>query len=221
MNTPRRLAILALLLLSSSWAHAQATSSSIEGVLRDSSGAALPGVAVIAKHQDTGLVREVLSGANGRFVMPGLPLGRFEVRATLDGFKPAVKRDVPVVLGVSAVVNLVLEPGARSEEVTVLAEGSKVQTGTGELSFLVGEQEIKDLPLNGRNYTDLAFLQPGVIAFNHRDGGSVVAHGVGGADLVEHVASQLNAHKRPREVHFVEQLPRNAMGKVQKRKLTR
>ncbi len=179
MNTPRRLAILALLLLSSSWAHAQATSSSIEGVLRDSSGAALPGVAVIAKHQDTGLTREVVSGANGRFVMPGLPLGRFEVRATLDGFKPAVKPDVPVVLGISAVVNLVLEPGTRSEEVTVLAEGSKVQTGTGELSFLVGEQEIKDLPLNGRNYTDLAFLQPGVIAFNHRDGGSVVAHGVG------------------------------------------
>ena len=179
MNTARRLLTIALLLLSASWARAQATSSSIEGVLRDSSGAALPGVAVIAKHSDTGLIREVVTGANGRFVMPGLPLGRFEVRASLEGFKPAVKPDVAVVLGVPAVVNLTLQPGVRNEEVTVLAEGSKVQTGTGELSFLVGEQEIKDLPLNGRNYTDLAFLQPGVIAFNHRDGGSVVAHGVG------------------------------------------
>jgi Carboxypeptidase regulatory-like domain/TonB dependent receptor len=179
MNTARRLVTLALLLLSSSWASAQATSSSIEGVLRDSSGGALPGVAVVAKHQDTGLIREVVSGANGRFVMPGLPLGRFEVRATLEGFKPVVKPEISVVLGVPAVLNLVLEPGVRNEEITVLADGSKVQTGTGELSFLVGEEEIKALPLNGRNYTDLAFLQPGVLAFNHRDGGSVVAHGVG------------------------------------------
>ncbi|MBP6702232.1 MAG: TonB-dependent receptor [Vicinamibacteria bacterium] len=182
MNHARRFVVtlsLILVTLSPTWARAQATSSSIEGLLRDVSGAPLPGVAVIARHQETGLIREVVSGPNGRFVMPVLPLGRFEVRASLDGFKPAVKSDVPVVLGVPAVVNLVLEPGGRSEEITVIAEGSKVQTGTGELSFLVGEQEIKDLPLNGRNYTDLAFLQPGVVAFNHRDGGSVVAHGVG------------------------------------------
>lgn len=179
MNHARRFVTFALILLSASWAQAQATSSSIEGVLRDISGAPLPGVVVIARHQETGLIREVASGPNGRFVMPVLPLGRFEVRASLDGFKPAVKPDVAVVLGVPAVVNLVLEPGIRTEEITVLADGSKVQTGTGELSFLVGEQEIKDLPLNGRNYTDLAFLQPGVVAFNHRDGGSVVAHGVG------------------------------------------
>ena len=175
----RRTLILAVCLMSSSWARAQATASSIEGVVRDLTGAALPGVAVVAKHVDTGLVREVRSGPGGRFVMPVLPLGRFQLRARLDGFKPAVKNEVSVVLGVPAVVNLVLEPGERTEEVTVVAEGSKVQTGTGELSFLVGEQEIKDLPLNGRNYTDLAFLQPGVVAFSHRDGGSVVAHGVG------------------------------------------
>ncbi|MBK5254866.1 MAG: TonB-dependent receptor [Vicinamibacteria bacterium] len=179
MNRTATVLVLGLLLMSPAGASAQATSSSIEGTLRDISGAALPGVAVVARHMETGLIREVVSGSNGRFVMPVLPLGRFEVRATLDGFKPAVRPDVLVVLGVPATVSLILEPGARTEEVTVVAEGSKVQTGTGELSFLVGEQEIKDLPLNGRNYTDLAFLQPGVVAFSHRDGGSVVAHGVG------------------------------------------
>ncbi len=179
MNNAGRFIALGLLVLTPSLARAQATASSIEGMVRDISGAVLPGVAVVAKHGETGLIRQVVSGPNGRFVMPVLPLGRFEVRASLDGFKPAMNPDVLVVLGVPAVVNLVLEPGARTEEITVVAEGSKVQTGTGELSFLVGEQEINDLPLNGRNYTDLAFLQPGVVAFPHRDGGSVVAHGVG------------------------------------------
>ncbi|HQZ18871.1 MAG TPA: carboxypeptidase regulatory-like domain-containing protein, partial [Vicinamibacteria bacterium] len=179
MKNVSRFIALGLLALTPSLVRAQTTSSSIEGVVRDVSGAVLPGAAVVAKHQETGLVREVVSGPNGRFVMPVLPLGRFEVRATLDGFKPAIKPGVLVVLGVPAVVNLELQPGIRTEEVTVVAQGPQVQTGTGELSFLVGEQEIKDLPLNGRNYTDLAFLQPGVVAFPHRDGGSVVAHGVG------------------------------------------
>ena len=179
MNNASRFIALGLLLLTPALVRAQATASSIEGTVRDASGAVLPGAAVVAKHMETGLTREVVSGPNGRFVMPVLPLGRFEVRASLDGFRPAVKPDVLVVLGVPAVVNLELQPGVRTEEVTVVAQGPQVQTGTGELSFLVGEQEIKDLPLNGRNYTDLAFLQPGVVAFPHRDGGSVVAHGVG------------------------------------------
>jgi hypothetical protein len=179
MNRVSRFFLAVVLGLTASQAGAQATSSSIEGTLRDSSGGALKDAKVVARHLETGLIRETTSGPTGRFVMPGLLLGRFEVRATLDGFKPAVKPSVPVVLGVPAIVNLVLEPGVRTEEVTVVAEGTKVQTGTGELSFLVGEKEIQDLPLNGRNYTDLAFLQPGVVAFSHRDGGSVVAHGVG------------------------------------------
>ena len=59
------------------------------------------------------------------------------------------------------------------------AEAPLVQTRSGELSYLVGEETIRDLPLNGRNYTDLALLQPGVVAYPHRDGGSVVAHGLG------------------------------------------
>ena len=62
---------------------------------------------------------------------------------------------------------------------TVVGEASAVNTRTGELSYLVDERAIEELPLNGRNYTDLALLQPGVVAYPHRDGGSVVAHGLG------------------------------------------
>lgn len=160
-------------------AAAQSTTSAIDGVVRDSSGGVLPGVAISARHLETGLVREAVSGPTGRFVLPVLPLGSFEVKASLDGFKPAALHDVRVVLGVPSSIVLRLEPAARAEEVTVTGERPLVQTGTGELSFLIGAEAIRDLPLNGRNYTDLAFLQPGVSAFTHRDGGSVVAHGVG------------------------------------------
>src|SRR5262245_3035025 len=69
--------------------------------------------------------------------------------------------------------------GGLADAVTVVADASPVNTRTGELSYLVEQRAIQELPLNGRNYTDLALLQPGVVAFPHRDGGSVVAHGLG------------------------------------------
>ena len=68
--------------------------------------------------------------------------------------------------------------GTAEDEITVIAEVSGIQTRSGELSFLVTEAQIRNLPLNGRNYTDLVFLQPGVIAFPYRAGGSIVAHGL-------------------------------------------
>src|SRR5205809_611206 len=74
---------------------------------------------------------------------------------------------------------MVLQVGGVEQVVTVLGLSSVVNTRTSELSFLVGERAVESLPLNGRNYTDLALLQPGVLAYPSRDGGSVVAHGLG------------------------------------------
>ena len=79
----------------------------------------------------------------------------------------------------TAVVNLTLTVGGIAEAVTVVGEATTVNTRSGELSYLVDERAIEELPLNGRNYTDLALLQPSVVAYPHRDGGSVVAHGLG------------------------------------------
>jgi len=84
-----------------------------------------------------------------------------------------------VVLGETAVINVVLEVGNIEVVENVVAAEPLVNTHSAELSYLVNERSIIDLPLNGRNYTDLALLQPGVIPFRHRDGGSVVAHGLG------------------------------------------
>ena len=173
-----RLGILGVLLAPSGLL-AQVGSSALTGVARDASGKPLAGVQVTARSLETGLVRSTTSDGAGRYVLPGMPVGAYEVRAEAPDFRPLVTRGVSLVLSTPAVVDLTLQVGAPGEEVTVTSEAPLVQTRSGELSFLVSEEAIRDLPLNGRNYTDLAFLQPGVIAYPHRDGGSVVAHGLG------------------------------------------
>ena len=100
------------------------------------------------------------------------------MRASLARFRPLVRRGIVLVVG-EPVIWIPFVLGAADAEVTVTEELPGVQTRSGELSYLVGEETIRDLPLNGRNYTDLALLQPGVVAYPHRDGGSVVAHGLG------------------------------------------
>jgi Carboxypeptidase regulatory-like domain/TonB dependent receptor-like, beta-barrel len=156
-------------------AQAQPTTSSITGRALDATGAVLPGVRVAARHLETGLVREAESGSGGEFVLPAVPVGAYEVTAALAGFRPLAQR-VTVVLGEPALLTLVLEPGA-TDEITVTGDAVSVQTRGGQLSYLVSEKTVSDLPLNGRNYTDLVFLQPGVLSFPHRDFGSIVAHG--------------------------------------------
>ena len=156
-------------------AQAQPTTSSITGRALDATGAVLPGVRVAARHLETGLVREAESGSGGEFVLPAVPVGAYEVTAALAGFRPLAQR-VTVVLGEPALLPLVLEPGA-TDEITVTGDAVSVQTRGGQLSYLVSEKTVSDLPLNGRNYTDLVFLQPGVLSFPHRDFGSIVAHG--------------------------------------------
>jgi hypothetical protein len=148
-------------------------------VVRDASRAVVPGATVTAHHLETGLQRSTTSQADGRYVLPLMPVGAYEIRAEREGFRPYLRRGVSLAVGESAAADLTLDVGGLEQEVTVTAEANRVRTGSGELSYLVGEQEVHDLPLNGRNYTDLALLQPGVIAYPHRDGGSVVAHGLG------------------------------------------
>lgn len=173
----RALGVGVLALLATSL-HAQTTTGTIVGTLRAASGGPLAGAAVATRHLDSGLVRSTTTDAGGGFTLASLPLGAHELRAELQGFRPLVQRGLRLVVGQPLVLTLTLEVGAVADAVTVTADAAALMTRSGELSFLVPEQAIRDLPLNGRNYTDLAFLQPGVVAFPHREGGSVVAHGL-------------------------------------------
>src|SRR5687768_7461858 len=174
-----RLACLALVLLfTAAAAHAQ-TTSTLAGDVRDANGAAIPGTTVTAKNLETGRVNTAASDDEGRYTFAGLPVGPYEVRAGKTDFKDFVSDRVTLTVNETATLDIVMQPAGVGAEVTVTDEAALVNTQTPELSFLVGERAMRELPLNGRNYTDLALLQPGVVAYPHRDTGSVVAHGVG------------------------------------------
>ena len=155
------------------------TAATISGTVEDSGRSVLPGVTVTVRNAETSLVRTVATGPEGRYVIPGLPPGVYDLRAELASFKPHVRPGLRLTIAQAVVVNITLEVGGLSETVTVTGDTPLVNTSSAELSYLVGADTIDALPLNGRNYTDLALLQPGVLAFPHRDGGSVVAHGLG------------------------------------------
>jgi hypothetical protein len=164
--------------LASAGAAAQ-TAATLAGRVLDTEGGVLPGVTVTVRQTDTGLQRLATTDAQGRYTVAALPPGSYEIRAELAGFRPLVRSGVTLTIAQTVVVDLTMTVGGVSEQVTVVAEAPTVNTRTGELSYLVDERAIDELPLNGRNYTDLALLQPGVVAYPHRDGGSVVAHGLG------------------------------------------
>lgn len=171
--------LLALLIPAFAPAAIAQTAATISGTVQDTSASALPGVSVTARNTGTGLVRTAVTGSEGRYVIPALPPGTYELRAELSSFKPLIRRDLELSVAQAVVLNVTLEVGGLSEEVTVTGDTPIVNTSSAELSFLIGSDAIEQLPLNGRNYTDLALLQPGVLAYPHRDGGSVVAHGLG------------------------------------------
>jgi Carboxypeptidase regulatory-like domain/TonB dependent receptor len=155
------------------------TTSTITGEVTDQNGGVLPGVAVTVRDQGTGFTRSATTGREGRFIVPSLPAATYQVTAELQGFRTSIINDVRTAVGEPVDLDITLSVASLSDTVTVLADVSPVNTRTSELSYLVTAEAVEQLPLNGRNYTDLALLQPGVLAYPHRDGGSVVAHGLG------------------------------------------
>lgn len=168
--------LLSALLLVPAVAAAQ-TTATLVGAVQDAAGGYLPGADVRARHVDTGVVRSALSGDEGRFTLSGLPVGEYEIRVTLPGFRPLVRTGLRLTVGETASIVLTLEVGV-AEEITVQAGASAVNTRSADLSYLVDQRTIEQIPINGRNYTDLMTLQPAVNAFPNRDNGSVVAHGL-------------------------------------------
>ena len=151
---------------------AQATASII-GTVTDSSGAVIAEAVVRATNEGTAIVRGTVSDTEGRFRIPDLPIGSYSVETQKPGFETVIHKAVTLTVGSVPVVDFALPVGQTQQTVAVSAEVSQVETDNSAISNLVGETQMRELPLNGRDYYQLLTLAPGVTAYNYGASGAL------------------------------------------------
>ncbi len=143
---------------------AQTNTAQIVGTVRDSTGAVLPGAAVYAAHESTGFRSEQFTDSNGEFLLPSLPVGDYIVTVEFSGFRRTSRSGIVLTVGQTARLDFTLEIGAIAEEVSVTASAApRLQTSNAEVSDVIENQRILVLPLNGRQFLDLALLSDAVV----------------------------------------------------------
>jgi Carboxypeptidase regulatory-like domain/TonB-dependent Receptor Plug Domain len=145
------------------WAQVAAA---ISGSVDDASGGAVTGATVTVKSLETGAIRIVATDEAGNFRVLDLPLGPQEVKAEKKGFKATIRTGINLEVGEEVVVDLRLEVGELVQEIIVSEGAPVVNTTTAPISGVVGEREVKDLPLNGRSFDNLITLNPGAINYS-------------------------------------------------------
>ena len=168
--------MVAVLWISAPAAHAQ-VSASMTGLVSDTSGAAIAGAEIRVKNVETGAVRATVTDGAGRYLFLVLEVGEYEVRSRKAGFQEAVRAGIHLVIQQQADVDLQLRVGAVNAEVLVKGDAPLVNTATTDISGMVGEQAVKELPLNGRSFDLLLTLNPGVVNFtSQKTGGTGVSN---------------------------------------------
>ena len=142
------------------WAQATAE---ISGSVRDASGAVLPGVQVTATETDTGIARTAVSNETGSYVLSNLTPGPYRLEASLPGFRTYVQMGIVLQVDASPVINVSLEVGQVTEQVEVQANAALVDTRNSTLGSVIENERVLELPLNGRNVTDLITLAGGAV----------------------------------------------------------
>ena len=143
-------------------AFAQVGTGSIQGTVSDSSGAIIAGASVTVTNTQTGGVTPITANTQGRYVAPDLLVGTYDVQAKMTGFQTQIHTGVVITVGQNVIVDFSLPVGQVSETVTVEGATTQVETTSAEISAQIGEQQVQQLPLNGRNYEQLILLAPGV-----------------------------------------------------------
>lgn len=145
---------------------AQAAAASIQGTVTDSSGAAIPDATVQVRNVGTGQTIIRSSDGQGRYAVPDLGIGDYELQATKTGFSTVVRKGITLTVGAQDVVDFAMQVGQQTQTVTVDAAASQVETTNASLSTLVNPKQMEELPLNGRSFESLIFLSMGVQQVN-------------------------------------------------------
>ncbi len=194
----RRFGLQALLLLltigSLVTVHAQSsTAGNITGTVRDPQGAAVARAEVTIEEVNTRASRTVTTNDDGFYSAPGLPAGRYTISTSPQGFKKTVAEGLELHVSENKVVNLEVTVGQVTETVTVTGDTTPVETRSGDVNSLVSETQVKELPLNGRNYAQLVLLTPGISPVTQSGAGG--AFQSGGTGLDAHVDMSVNGNQ--------------------------
>jgi len=147
--------LLVLLAHSSAWAQATAQ---LSGTVKDSSGAVLPGVTVTVTQTDTGFSRTVVTETSGTYVVPNLPTGPYKLEATLQGFRTYAQTGIVLQVNANPTINITLAVGDVAETISVEGAAPLVDVRSAGISEVVDNQKIVELPLQGRQVTNLIIL---------------------------------------------------------------
>src|SRR3979411_1452088 len=143
-------------------AHAQVAGATITGTVSDQSGGVLPQAAIAIKNIATGITRTSTTCTAGFYSVPNLLPGSYEIRASAQGFSTELQTGITLTVGEQQVLNLTLQVGQIAQTVEVSTEAPTVELASSSISATVNSTTVRELPLNGRSWTDLAALQPGV-----------------------------------------------------------
>jgi hypothetical protein len=143
-------------------AHAQVSGATLSGTVTDSTGAVIPNVQVSIKNQGTGAVRTVTVDSAGFYSAPNLLPGQYDVSASAAGFSTTVQNGITLTVGAQQLLNIKMKVGQVDEKVEVTDAAPSVELASSTIGGVVGQEAVAQLPLNGRDWTSLATLQPGV-----------------------------------------------------------
>src|SRR5215471_3075430 len=173
-----RFLVLALMILIIEAPSAQAqASSSVTGIVSDPTGTPVSSASVSVKNVETGALRKAVTDEIGRYQVLALPVGKYEVKVAQSGFQDVVHSGIELAVGQQASIDFRLQVGTVSSEIRFTGDAPIISATTRDTSGLVAEQQVKDLPLNGRSYDLLLALNPGVVNFtSQKTGGTGISN---------------------------------------------
>jgi Carboxypeptidase regulatory-like domain/TonB dependent receptor len=163
MSSARWISLFILILLCGGTASAQDITASIQGTATDQTSATVAGVRVTATQLETGLQRTAETNGQGAYVLLQLPVGHYRVEAEATGYKKYIQEGISLDVNQSATVAIRLVQGTSQQEIQVTSDALIIESTSTNLGQTVGQREILDLPLNGRDFTQLGLLQTGVV----------------------------------------------------------